>query len=114
MVQTTFYGEIENGNIVLPEDVKLPDRAKVYVTVSEIEAQPRPLRRMPTPRLKRPDAEQKGVRESVETQPKTRVYVPESESSAGPRARRILRPRLANPADAARFKKTVVEIDEED
>ena len=50
MVETTFYGEIKNGHIVLPEDVKLPDTAKVCVIVSEIEAQPRSLR-MPTPRL---------------------------------------------------------------
>ena len=50
MTNVAFYGEVENGHISLPDNVKLPDKAKVYVTVVEVETAPRRLR-MPTPRL---------------------------------------------------------------
>ncbi len=113
MVQTTFYGEIKNGHIVLPADVKLPDTARVYVTVSEVDTQPRRLRRMPTPRLKRPEPEQKGGAESVETQPKTMVYVPDLELIEGPRPRRILSPRLVDKS-RAKFYEKIVEPDDGD
>ena len=103
MANVAFYGEVENGHIALPDSVKLPDKAKVYVMVSEVRA----------PLAKSPQPAQEGQAATTK-RPKTMVYVPDLQPAKGPRPRRILSPRLANPADAARFKKTVVAIDNED
>ena len=37
MQVTTFQGEIENGQVRLTSDVRLPDKTKVYVVVPEFE-----------------------------------------------------------------------------
>ncbi|MBA2607277.1 MAG: hypothetical protein H0U96_10480 [Acidobacteria bacterium] len=37
MQVTTFQGEIENGQVRLTTDVRLPDKTKVYVVVPEFE-----------------------------------------------------------------------------
>ena len=37
MQVTTFQGEIENGQVRLTTDIRLPDRTKVYVVVPEFE-----------------------------------------------------------------------------
>jgi hypothetical protein len=38
MKVTTFEGVIENGQIRLPADVHLPEKARVYVVVPDVEA----------------------------------------------------------------------------
>ncbi len=37
MQVTTFQGEIENGQVRLTTDVRLPDKTKVYVVVPDFE-----------------------------------------------------------------------------
>ena len=37
MAVTTFQGTVENGQIRLAADVQLPERAKVYVVVPDLE-----------------------------------------------------------------------------
>ncbi len=37
MQVTTFQGEIENGQVRLSTDIRLPDKTKVYVIVPEFE-----------------------------------------------------------------------------
>ena len=37
MQVTTFQGEIENGQVRLTTDIRLPDKTKVYVIVPEFE-----------------------------------------------------------------------------
>ena len=37
MQVTTFQGEIENGQVRLTTDVRLPDKTKVYVVVPEFD-----------------------------------------------------------------------------
>jgi len=64
----TYEGHVENGQIKLDENVKLPEKAKVYVVIPE---------------------------------------------ASGTRTLRIMSPRFANPADAADFKKVVVECPED-
>jgi hypothetical protein len=36
----TFEGVVENGQIRLPAGVRLPDKAKVYIVVPDLEVQP--------------------------------------------------------------------------
>ncbi len=36
---TTFEGVVENGQIRLPATVRLPERAKVYVVIPDVEVQ---------------------------------------------------------------------------
>ena len=36
---TTFEGIVENGQIRLPANVQLPERAKVYVIIPDVEVQ---------------------------------------------------------------------------
>ncbi|MBI3653253.1 MAG: hypothetical protein HY231_19670 [Acidobacteria bacterium] len=36
----TFEGIVENGQIQLPPDVHLPEKAKVYVVIPEVEIKP--------------------------------------------------------------------------
>ena len=40
MQVTTFQGEIENGQVRLTTDIRLPDKTKVYVVVPEFEQTP--------------------------------------------------------------------------
>lgn len=37
---TTFEATVENGKIVLPENIHLPENIKVYVVVPGVELQP--------------------------------------------------------------------------
>ena len=37
MPVTTFQGTVENGQVRLPADVRLPEKAKVYVVVPDFE-----------------------------------------------------------------------------
>ena len=45
----SFEGTVENGQIRVPEHVKLPDHAKVYVVIPDYETAPQA--RVYTPRL---------------------------------------------------------------
>ncbi len=49
MSVTTYEGVIENGQICLPDNVHLPEKAKVYVVVPEVVA--RPAGQIVSPRL---------------------------------------------------------------
>jgi len=40
MKVTAFEGVVENGQIRLPAGVRLPDKAKVYIVVPDVEMQP--------------------------------------------------------------------------
>jgi len=40
MKVTTFEGVIENGQVRLPANVQLPEKAKVYVVVPDVQVQP--------------------------------------------------------------------------
>jgi hypothetical protein len=53
MSVTTFEGIVENGVIRLPESVRLPERAKVYVVVPDPD--PRQPLRIASPRLVHPE-----------------------------------------------------------
>jgi hypothetical protein len=48
---TTYEGVVEKGKIRLKSDVKLPENAKVYVIVPELQTQPKKSARVLTPRL---------------------------------------------------------------
>ncbi len=50
---TTFEGIIENGQIRLPATVRLPERAKVYVVIPDVEVQT--VAYIGSPRLVHPD-----------------------------------------------------------
>jgi hypothetical protein len=49
----TFQGIVENGQIKLPENVRVPERTKVYVVIPDL-GEPTPLRWM-SPRLAHPE-----------------------------------------------------------
>lgn len=49
----TFEGIVENGQVRLPEDVRVPERTKVYVVIPGAQSQPPP--RLMSPRLVRPE-----------------------------------------------------------
>ena len=53
MKVTTFEGIIENGQVRLPADVRLPEKSKVYVVVPDMEAQRIPY--IGSPRLAHPE-----------------------------------------------------------
>lgn len=53
MKVTTFEGFVENGQVRLPISIRLPERAKVYVVVPDIEV-PTPAY-VGSPRLARPE-----------------------------------------------------------
>ncbi|HEY7915085.1 MAG TPA: hypothetical protein VIG62_24470 [Blastocatellia bacterium] len=40
MKGTTYEGVVENGKVRLPENIRLPEKAKVYVVVPDAESQP--------------------------------------------------------------------------
>lgn len=52
MTVSTFEGIIKNGRIWLPDNVALPEHAKVYVVIPDLEAVPRA--RVYSPRLVHP------------------------------------------------------------
>jgi hypothetical protein len=53
MKVATYEGFIEDGQVKLPHDVQLPEKAKVYVVVPESEIHPVPF--VASPRLIHPD-----------------------------------------------------------
>ena len=53
MKVTAFEGVVENGQIRLPTDVRLPDKAKVYVVVPDVEV--KPIACIGSPRLVHPE-----------------------------------------------------------
>jgi hypothetical protein len=64
MKVTTYEGTIENGQIKLPEDVHLPENARVYVVIPEVAEAPVP--RIRSPRLARQDQAADFVKTVVE------------------------------------------------
>jgi len=52
----TFEGIVENGQIKLPEDVRVPERTKVYVVIPGVD-QPNTMR-VRSPRLAHPEQAQ--------------------------------------------------------
>ncbi len=53
MKVVTYEGVVENGHIQLPAGVLLPEKARVYVVVPEVGAQP--VARIASPRLAHPE-----------------------------------------------------------
>ena len=51
MAITTYEGVVEKGKIRLKSGVKLPENAKVYVIVPDLQAQKKKTARVLTPRL---------------------------------------------------------------
>jgi len=49
MSVTTIQGVIENGRVVLPEDVNLPEKKVVYVVIPDFDE--KPSKRILSPRL---------------------------------------------------------------
>ena len=66
MAILTFEGTVENGRIRLPDDVTLPEHAKVYVVIPALEsAPPAP----PSPRLAHPEQAAYFAKEVTEVPP---------------------------------------------
>jgi hypothetical protein len=63
MALVTFEGTVENGQIRLREDVKLPEHARVYVVVPEMDAARPP--RIHSPRLANPGHADRFAKEVV-------------------------------------------------
>ena len=53
MKVTTFEGIVENGQVRLPADVRLPEKAKVYVVVPDVEV--KQIAYIASPRLAHPE-----------------------------------------------------------
>jgi len=51
MTLTTYEGVVEKGKIRLKSRVRLPENAKVYVIVPEMQVEKKKTARVPTPRL---------------------------------------------------------------
>ena len=51
MALTTYEGVVERGKIRLKAGVRLPENAKVYVIVPEMQAEKKKTVHVPTPRL---------------------------------------------------------------
>ncbi len=60
----TYEAMVENGRIVLPDDLQLPERTRVYIVVPEIPDPPR--FQIRTPRLRHPEEAGEFVKEVVE------------------------------------------------
>jgi len=64
---TTFEGIVENGQIRLPATVRLPERAKVYVVIPDVEIQT--VAYIGSPRLAHPEQAADFKKEVVEELP---------------------------------------------
>ena len=64
---TTFEGIVENGQIRLPATVRLPERAKVYVVIPDVEIQT--VTYIGSPRLVHPEQAADFKKEVVEELP---------------------------------------------
>ncbi len=62
----TFEGVVENGQIRLPTDVRLPDKATVYVVVPGLVV---PIARIVSPRLVHPEQATDFVMKVIEEPP---------------------------------------------
>jgi hypothetical protein len=62
---STYEGIIENGQIRLREDVTLPENAKVYVVIPDLEAEPTKARVF-SPRLVHPEQAGDFVKQVIE------------------------------------------------
>lgn len=61
---TTFEGIVENGQIRLPANVCLPEKAKVYVIIPDVEM--RPVAYIDSPRLVHPQQAEDFKKEVIE------------------------------------------------
>lgn len=66
MAQLTFEGIVEQGQIRLKDEVRLPEKTKVYVVVPESESRPA---HFPSPRLVHPEQASHFVLDMVEDDP---------------------------------------------
>lgn len=71
MKVTTFQGVVENGQIKLPDGVRLPDKAKVYVVVPDFDAQS--VAHISSPRLVHPEQIDDFKKQVVEESPDANV-----------------------------------------
>lgn len=67
---TTFEGVVENGQIRLPADVCLPEKAKVYVVIPTVISSPAYIA---SPRLAHPEQAKEFVKEVIEDTPNASV-----------------------------------------
>ena len=67
---TTFEGVVENGQIRLPADVCLPEKAKVYVVIPMLISSPAYIA---SPRLAHPEQAKEFVKEVIEDTPNASV-----------------------------------------
>jgi hypothetical protein len=61
---TTFEGVVENGQIRVPTNFRLPDKTRVYVVVPNVEV--KPVAHITSPRLVHPEQIQDFEKEVVE------------------------------------------------
>ena len=66
MKTETYEGIVENGQIRLPADVRLPEKTKVYVVIPGVEM--RPAAYVGSPRLVHPEQAADFTKEIVEAQ----------------------------------------------
>jgi hypothetical protein len=71
MKVATFEGFVEGGRVRLSGGVHLPEKARVYVVVPDVEATPTAT--IASPRLARPEQASDFVKEVVEDGPDARV-----------------------------------------
>ncbi|MBI4674673.1 MAG: hypothetical protein HY741_23765 [Chloroflexi bacterium] len=64
MKVATYEGFVENGKVQLPENIYLPEKAKVYVIVPDVQAQVVPYMR--SPRLVHPEDAKDFEKEIIE------------------------------------------------
>jgi hypothetical protein len=64
MKVTTYQGIVENGQIRLPANVRLPEKAKVYVVIPDVEV--RSVAYIGSPRLAHPEQAADFKKEVVE------------------------------------------------
>jgi hypothetical protein len=64
MKVTTYEGIVENGQIRLPAKVQLPEKAKVYIVIPDVEA--RPVAYIGSPRLAHPEQAEDFKKEVIE------------------------------------------------
>ena len=71
MSAITYEGHVENGQIRLERDVRLPEKAKVYVVVPGADGAR--VVRLPSPRLVRPQDAECFRKEVTEEPPRAKV-----------------------------------------
>ncbi|MEK6284727.1 MAG: hypothetical protein AABO57_03200 [Acidobacteriota bacterium] len=71
MKVTTYEGLVENGRIRLPADARLPDKARVYVIVPDVETPP--IAYVGSPRFAHPEQTEHFRKEVLEENNDARV-----------------------------------------